>query len=59
MTNVPKANNISFVKSLLALLLMIVPPPAMYLAAQQEATGWIWTLVGLVVAGNLLVILNK
>jgi hypothetical protein len=41
---------------LIALFLMVVPPIAMYLAAQRGADGWIWALLSLVVLGNLLVL---
>ena len=42
---------------LLAFFLMVLPPVPMYFAAQQGAIGWIWGLIGLVVLGNLLVLL--
>jgi hypothetical protein len=42
---------------ILAFLLMILPPVAMYFAAQQGITGAIWALLALVVLGNLLALL--
>ncbi len=44
---------------LLAFALMVLPPVPMYMAAQRDAAGWIWFLLGFVVAGNLLVLLSK
>ena len=44
---------------LLAFALMVLPPIPMYMAAQHNAAGWIWFLLGFVVAGNLLVLLSK
>jgi len=41
----------------LALILMVLPPVGMYLAAQAGAVIWIWVLLAFVVAGNLLAIL--
>jgi uncharacterized membrane protein YedE/YeeE len=41
----------------LALVLMVVPPVGMYLAAGAGALIWIWVLLAFVVAGNLLAIL--
>jgi hypothetical protein len=40
----------------LALILMVLPPVGMYLAAQAGAVIWIWVLLAFVVAGNLLAI---
>jgi len=42
---------------LTALLLMLIPPIPMYFAAQNGATVLIWLLIGVVILGNLLVIL--
>ena len=42
---------------LTALLLMLIPPAAMYLAAENGATGWIWFLIGIVILGNLIVVI--
>ena len=44
---------------LLAFLLMALPPLPMYFAAQRDAVGWIWGLLGLVVIGNILVFLIR
>lgn len=41
----------------LALILMVLPPIGMYLAASAGAAIWIWVLLAFVVAGNLLAIL--
>ena len=41
-----------------AFLLITLPAIGMYAAARQDATGWIWILIGVVVAGNLVVILT-
>lgn len=43
----------------IAFLLMVIPPVPLYLAAQQQATAWIWPLLGLVVLGNILALLVK
>ncbi len=40
-----------------ALLMMLIPPIPMYLAAQNGAAAWIWFLLGVVVLGNLIVII--
>ncbi len=40
-----------------ALLMMLIPPIPMYLAAQNGAVAWIWFLLGVVVLGNLIVII--
>jgi len=42
---------------LTALLLMLIPPVAMYFAAESGATGLIWFLIGIVILGNLIVII--
>jgi hypothetical protein len=44
---------------LLALALMVLPPIPMYMAAQRDVAGWIWFMLGFVVAGNLLVLLSR
>ena len=44
---------------LLAFTLMVLPPIPMYMAATHDAVGWIWFLLGFVVAGNLLVLLSR
>ncbi len=43
----------------LAFLLMMLPPIPLYFAAQVSAVGWIWALLGLVIAGNLLALVIK
>ena len=40
-----------------ALLLMLIPSIPMYFAAQNGATILIWFLIGIVIIGNLLVII--
>jgi len=42
---------------LTALLLMLIPSVLMYFAAGSGATGWIWFLIGIVILGNLIVII--
>jgi hypothetical protein len=42
---------------LIAFFFMVLPPVLMFFAAQQSAIGWIWGLIGLVVLGNVLVLL--
>ena len=42
---------------LTALLLMLIPPIPMYFSAQNGAMVLIWFLIGIVVIGNLLVII--
>lgn len=44
---------------LAAFLLMILLPVGMYMAAQRDATNWIWALLGLIVAGNFLTIATR
>ncbi len=41
---------------LMALLLMLIPPIPLYFAAEKGAVGWIWFLIGIVILGNLIVI---
>lgn len=43
-----------FEAALLAFLLMMLPPLGLYAAARQNAAGWIWFLLGIVITGNLL-----
>jgi hypothetical protein len=45
-----------FAANLLAFLLMVLPAIGLYSAAEWNATGWIWALLGVVVAANLLAI---
>ena len=42
---------------LVALLMMLIPPIPMYWAAQNDASGMIWLLLGIVILGNLIVII--
>lgn len=42
---------------LTALLMMLIPPIPLYVAAQHGATSLIWFLVAIVVLGNILVIM--
>lgn len=44
---------------LAAFTLMILPPIFLYYAADNNSTGWIWFLIGLVVIGNILAVLTK
>lgn len=48
-----------FQAHLLSFLLMIVPPIFMFYAAANNAFGWVWFLIGLVIIGNLLAILTR
>ena len=49
-------NNNKFAIHLAAFILMILPPIALYFAAQQGATVWIWALIAVVCFGNLLAV---
>lgn len=40
----------------IALLLVTIPAIGMYLTAQSQANDWTYALIGLVVAGNFLII---
>ena len=40
-----------------ALLMMLIPPIAMYWAAQNGANALIWILLGIIILGNLIVII--
>jgi hypothetical protein len=42
---------------LTALMMMLIPPIPMFWAAQNGASGLIWWLVGIVILGNLIVII--
>jgi hypothetical protein len=42
---------------LTALLMMLIPPIPMYWAAQNGANGLIWLLLGIIILGNLIVII--
>jgi hypothetical protein len=39
-----------------AFLMILLPSALLYVAAQEQATGLSWLLLGLVVLGNLLVL---
>ena len=41
---------------LVSFLLMMLPPVGLYFAAQGQSVGWIWALLALVIAGNLLAV---
>ena len=49
-------NDHKFAVHLSAFILMILPPIALYFAAQEGATVWIWGLLAVVFLGNLLAI---
>ena len=42
---------------LTALLMMLIPPIGLYWAAQNGANGLIWILLGIILLGNLIVII--
>jgi hypothetical protein len=42
-----------------AFLLMIISSGLLYPAATSQAVGWVWVLLGLVVTGNILVLLVR
>jgi hypothetical protein len=42
-----------------AFVLMIVPAALLYPAGASQSMGWIWFLIGLVVTGNILVLLVR
>jgi len=42
-----------------AFLLMIIPSAFLYFAAERGASGLVWVLLGLVIAGNILAILVR
>ena len=42
---------------LAALLMMLIPPIPMYWVAQNDSFGMIWLLLGIVILGNLIVII--
>ena len=48
-----------FEAHLTAFLMMIIPSAGLYFAAQGEATGLIWALLGLFVLANLFAIILK
>jgi hypothetical protein len=49
-------NRHKFELYVLAFLLIMLPSVALYPAAQQGAEGWMWTLLALVVLGNVVAI---
>lgn len=49
--------NYKFQLHLTALLLMLIPPIAMYFASQGGASSLVWILIGIVILGNLLAVL--
>jgi hypothetical protein len=44
---------------LLAFALMVLRPIPMYFAAHQGASGWIWSLIGLIIIGNLIALVVR
>jgi hypothetical protein len=42
---------------LTALLMMLIPPIPMFWVAQNGASGLIWLLLGIIILGNLIVII--
>jgi len=49
----------TFKVHLLAFLLMMIPPALLYFAAGSGNLTLIWSLLGLVIAGNFLVIVAR
>lgn len=49
----------TFKVHLLAFLLMMIPPALLYWAAGSGSLTLIWSLLGLVIAGNILVIVAR
>lgn len=49
----------AFKVHLAAFLLMIVPGALLYPAGANQAVEWVWMLLGLVVTGNILVLLVR
>ena len=43
----------------IAFALIVLPSILMYFAAQQNASGWIWFLLGFIVFGNLLALITR
>lgn len=43
----------------IAFFLMVISPMFLYFAARGGTNGWIWVLLGIFVAGNILVLLTK
>ncbi len=48
-----------FEAHLIAFIMMILPPVAMYYSAQRGAEGWIWGLLTVIILANLLAVLVK
>jgi VIT1/CCC1 family predicted Fe2+/Mn2+ transporter len=48
-----------YIAHLVAFLLMALPPLPMYYFAQQGATGWVWTLLVIVILGNLIALFTR
>jgi hypothetical protein len=48
-----------FELALLAFILMVLPPVGLFLAAERGDTSWIWVLLGVVIAGNLISLFIK
>ncbi|MBE0411835.1 MAG: hypothetical protein IBX69_19070 [Anaerolineales bacterium] len=44
------------VAHLIAFLMIMIPSAVLYPLAQHEATGLIWVLISVIVAGNVLVV---
>ena len=49
----------TFKVHLVAFLLMIIPPALLFFAAERGNASLTWSLLGLVIAGNILVILVR
>ena len=54
-----KLSERKFQVHLISFTLMILPPVFMYYAAVNEAIGWVWVLVIMVITGNLLAVLTR
>jgi hypothetical protein len=52
-------DNNTFKVHLVAFLLMIIPGALLYKAGASQSVGWVWVLSGLVVTGNILVLLVR
>jgi len=48
-----------FESNVISFLLMILPPVGLFYAAQAGSTGFIYALLALVVAGNLLAVATR
>ena len=47
----------TFETHLIAFLVMVIPTIGLYFAAQRNLTPFIWILIGIVIIGNLLVLI--